>query len=174
MSERVLVGRVIAAHGVRGETAVASLSDVADRFAPGAELWLSAAGEPPRPVRVEAARPHRGHLLLKLSGVDDRDAAGALRGATLEVDPGRVPAPPAGSYYHFELVGCRCRDRQLGDLGEVVEVVEDGGGVLLAVRDGSRELLLPFVDPFVEEVDLLARLIRCDLPEGLVDTCASE
>jgi 16S rRNA processing protein RimM len=169
----VLVGRVVGAHGVRGELAVASLSDVPDRHAEGAELWLVPAAGVPRRVRVDGRRDHRGLLLLKLSGVEDRDAAEALRGATLEVDAEAVPAPPEDAWYHFQLVGCHCRDRRLGDLGEVVDVVEDGGGVLLAVRAGERELLLPFVEPLVAEVDLGARLISCDLPEGLVEACTS-
>lgn len=176
-AERVAVGRVVAPHGLRGELAVAALSDVPDRFAPGAALLLSVPGAPPRAVVVASSRPHsarhRGRLLVHLSGIDDRTAAEALRGALLEVEASAVPPAPEGSYYHFDLVGCRCADRRWGDLGEVVEVVEGGGGDLLRVLGEGRELLLPFVEAYLAEVDLAGRRILWDLPEGLIEACGS-
>ena len=172
--DRVEVGRVLGPHGVRGEVAVESFSDVEERFSPGAELLTAARpGLPPR-LTVETVRPHRGALLVRFAGVADRDAADALRGAVLEVPREAVPAPPEGTWYHFQLEGCRCRDARLGDLGEVMAVIEDGGGVLLAVEGGGRRLLVPFVRAFVREVDPEDRRIELDLPEGLIEACASK
>ena len=182
-AERVAVGRVAGAHGLRGEIAVEVLSDVPGRFALGASLLLSAAGSPPRPVVVTAARNftsrHKDRLLLSLQGIEDRSAAEALRGALLEVDAAAVPPAPEGSYYHYDLVGCCCTDRRAGELGEVAEVVEGGGGDLLRVvrpakgDDPARELLLPFVDAYLAEVDVAGRRILWDLPEGLIEACGS-
>lgn len=180
--ERVAVGRIASAHGLRGEIAVEVLSDVPGRFAPGASLLLSAAGAT-RPVVVAAARNfssrHKERLLLSLHGIEDRTAAEALRGALLEVDAAAVPPAPAGSYYHYDLVGCRCIDRRAGELGAVAEVVEGGGGDLLRVvtpahgDEPARELLLPFVDAYLAEVDVAGRRILWDLPEGLIEACGS-
>ena len=55
----------------------------------------------------------------------------------------------------------------------MVEIVEDGGGVLLEVSDGQRRLLIPFVEAFLEKVDITGRQIELRLPEGLVDVCVS-
>jgi 16S rRNA processing protein RimM len=173
----VAVGRVAAPHGIRGELAVERLSDVPGRFAAGATLLLSLPGASPRPVSVVSSRAHaskgRERLLLRLAEVDDRDAAEALRGALLEVEATAVPPAPEGSYYQFDLVGCRCTDRRGGELGEVAEVVEGGGGTLLRVVAPGRELLLPFVDPYLAEVDVAGRRILWDLPEGLIEACGS-
>ncbi len=176
-AERVAVGRVVAPHGLRGELAVEALSDVPGRFAPGAALLLTLPGGLPRPqvvagCRVPASR-HRHRLLLRLAGVDDRTTAEALRGALLEVEAAAVPPAPEGSYYQFDLVGCRCSDRTAGELGEVVEVLEGGGGDLLRVVGGGRELLLPFVDAYLADVDVDGRHISWDLPEGLIEACGS-
>src|SRR6185295_3754471 len=96
-----------------------------------------------------------------------------LRGALLEVEASAVPPAPADEYYHFDLVGCRCEDRRAGELGEVVEVLEGGGGDLLRVVGDGRELLLPFVDAYLVEVDVAARRILWNLPEGLIEACGS-
>jgi 16S rRNA processing protein RimM len=179
----VAVGRIASAHGLRGELAVDPLTDVPDRFASGSTLILTARGSAPRSVVISRSRPlssrHKDRLLVSLQGIEDRTAAEALRGAILEVDAAAVPPAPEGSWYHYDLVGCRCTDRRAGELGEVVEVIEGGGGDLLRVvapgSDGEpgRELLLPFVDAYLTEVDVAGRRILWDLPEGLIEACGS-
>jgi 16S rRNA processing protein RimM len=166
--DRVEVGRVLRPHGVHGEVVVEPYSDLPERFEAGAEL-LSAG----RRVTVETVRPHRGGLLVRFEGVPDRDAAEVLRGSVLEIARAAVPEAPEGTWYYFELVGCLCHDRREGALGEVTDVIEDGGGVLLDVHDGGRRVLVPFVRDFVRRVDPESRRIELDLPEGLVEACAS-
>jgi hypothetical protein len=67
-------------------------------------------------------------LRVAFAGIADREAAEGLRGLELWVPIGEVPDPPAGSYYVFELIGCRCFDERDGEIGTVVDVQEDGGG----------------------------------------------
>lgn len=173
VSDRVVVARVRRPHGLRGEVAVEVLTDVAERLAAGALVELEAAGGERRTVRIEAVRQAGTGLLVRLSGCADREDAEALRGATLQVAAGSVPPAPEGSFYYFELVDCVCEDRQRGELGRVVEVLEDGGGLLLRVAGEEHELLVPFVDAYLKRVDVAAGRIEVELPEGLVDVCAS-
>jgi 16S rRNA processing protein RimM len=173
LPETVAVGEVRRPHGVRGEVAVEVLSDVPGRLAPGNEVLAVSADGRRRTLRVAGRRPHRGGVLVTFEGVADRDGAEALRGATLEVARSTVPAAPAGTYYHFELLGCRCADREAGELGEVVDLVEDGGGLILVVRGERGEVPVPFVRRFIRSIDVAAGVIELELPEGLVETCAS-
>ena len=169
----VLVALVSRPHGVRGEVRIEIHSDVPGRFEPGSELMLRRVDRAPRTVRIASFRPARGSGILRFDGWQTREQAESLRGARLEVPLAQVPAPPAGLYYHFELIGCRCLDAERGDLGEVTAVVEDGGGVLLEVAGAGRTLPVPFVDAFLESVDVAAKTIRLRLPPGLVETCSS-
>ena len=175
----VIVARALRPHGVRGEVVVEVLSDNPERLQPGAALVAAGTESdrllavPGRPVTVTASRPHRGRMLVRFTGVADRDDAEALRGRYLTVPRDSVPGAEPGTYYHFELVGCRCRDAAAGELGQVVDVLEDGGGVLLAVEDGERRLLVPFVAAFLRRVDVKGRNIELELPAGLIETCAS-
>jgi 16S rRNA processing protein RimM len=184
--ETIAVGRILRAHGLRGEVAVEVLSDVPRRLAAGSSLLLVREGSAPAPLVVAACRAQgaappagaarRGSrpavVLVRFAGIDDRERATALRGAWLEVERSRVPPAPPGSYYHFELLGCRCANGGL-ELGEVVEVVEDGGGLLLIVAAGGCQVPVPFVARFLRSVDVERRRIELDLPPGLLEVCTS-
>lgn len=170
---RILVGRVIRPHGVRGEVAVDVASDRPARFAAGSRLRATI-GDAERELRVERARPVRAGLLVTFAGIGDRDEAEALRGAALEVDRSAVPPAAAGEYYYWELVGALCVDERAGEIGRVADVEESPAGLLLLVEDGrGRRLVLPFVTAFVAGVDRAARRIDWRLPEGLIEACAS-
>lgn len=172
--ETVLVGQVRRPHGVRGLLVVESLTDNPQRFQPGSRLRASggALGAAARELTVERAQEHSGALLVAFAGVEDRDGADALRGCELSVPLAEVPPLEEGTWYEFQLVGCRCRDAAAGDLGEVVDVVEDGGGLLLLLDDGERRLPVPFVTAFLRRVDVEAKEIDLELPPGLVESCA--
>jgi 16S rRNA processing protein RimM len=83
-----------------------------------------------------------------------------------------VPPAEPGTYYYFELLGCRCNDGGQ-DLGEVVDLVEDGGGLLLIVAHGDQRIPVPFVERFLRGVDVVGKRIDLELPPGLLETCAS-
>ncbi|HEX4952420.1 MAG TPA: ribosome maturation factor RimM [Thermoanaerobaculia bacterium] len=171
--ETVLVGRIRRAHGIRGEVVIEVLSDVPGRFAPGSRLLASRPGQPPRSLTVLRCRPHQGVVLVTFEGVEDRTGAEALAGRELAVAASEVPPAAEGEYFYFQLIGCRCSDRGAGELGEVVDVLEDGGGLLLIVEGPEGTLPIPFVRSFLKRVDVEEGVIELELPPGLVETCAS-
>lgn len=173
LPETLLVARIVRPHGIRGELKIDVHSDVEDRFDRGRELILIEPAKPSRRVRIESSRVVRGGRLLRLVGFEDRDAVESLRGARLEVERSAAPPAPSGSYYHFELVGCRCRDLEAGELGTVAEVEDNGGGAMLRVEGDGRTLMVPFVEAFLEAVDIERGEIALRLPPGLVETCSS-
>ncbi|MEE8522482.1 MAG: ribosome maturation factor RimM [Thermoanaerobaculia bacterium] len=174
VEETVLVGQVLRPHGLYGEVKIVVLSDVAERFEPGRELWLTAPARAPLRVRINDFRPGTGGALLRLEGWHTREQAESLRGCRLEVGLSEVPEAPEGLFYHHQLIGCGCADELLGELGEVVAVVEDGGGELLEIErpDGHR-LLVPFVAAYAIDVDVAGRRIGLRLPPGLLEACES-
>jgi len=171
--DTVVVGRVRRPHGVRGELVVEPLSDVEERFAPGADLLAARPARADRRLRVTAVRRHRDVLLVTFEGIGNRDEAEELRDADLEVPAATSPRAPEGTYYYHDLVGCECRDARSGVLGRVVEVIEDGGGWLLRIESPGRQLLVPFVSAYLRAVDPGSERIELDLPEGLIEACES-
>lgn len=168
----VVVGQIRRPHGVRGAVLVQPTTDVAERFAVGARLWLvERAGR--TEVVVERLQSHNSGLIVHFSGFVDREQVEGLRGARLEVSRDQVPAGEDGFFYFFELEGCSCFDQRAGELGTVAEVIEDGGGLLLRIVSSTRELLVPFVKEYLTAIDVEAGRIDCRLPEGLIEICTS-
>jgi 16S rRNA processing protein RimM len=125
-------------------------------------------------VQIASCRRSKDGLLMRFDGDGDRNAAETLHGVVLEVSRDEVPPAEDGSWYWFELTGCRCIDETLGEIGTVVDVIEDGGGLLLDLAsEGQRRLLVPFVRTFLVQVYVGAGRIDLRLPEGLVETCTS-
>jgi 16S rRNA processing protein RimM len=164
----VAVGRIVGVHGIRGELKVEPLTDFPERFAPGVELLLVSPTGEVRPAKVLTSRTHKGRVLLQMKGVADRTAAEALRGGFFKVEEDDLAPLPEGRYYHFQLVGLEVFTESGERLGDVKEVVPTGGNLVLIVHDGVREVLLPFIDDVVREVDREAGRITVHLLEGLL------
>ncbi|MBF0662922.1 MULTISPECIES: ribosome maturation factor RimM [unclassified Rhodococcus (in: high G+C Gram-positive bacteria)] len=176
----LVVGRVAKSHGIKGEVVVEVRTDEPEeRFAVGAVLR----GRKPREKNlqdytVEAAREHSGRLLLRLTGVDDRSTADALRGTLFVVDSDDLgPSDDPDEFYDHELEGLSVRivaGRPDGGtvVGTVREVLHTAAGELLSLRpvdDERAELLIPFVTDIVPTVSLADGVIEIDPPEGLLD-----
>jgi 16S rRNA processing protein RimM len=164
VSKQLEIGVLARAHGVRGQLRV-RLYDAGSTALEHVERVLVDGEE----RRVERAARERDGYLLKLAGVDDRDAAEALRGRALAVFRDDVPPPGDDELYLADLVGCEVVDAAGEPLGTVAEVRPGGGQDLLVLARDGLEVLVPFVEPIVVAVDLAARRIVCDPPEGLLD-----
>lgn len=162
MTERLVIGRVAKAHGIRGEVAVEPLTDHADRFAVGASM-----SGPEGLLTVVASRPHQSRLLVLFKEIPDRNAAERLRGAELTVDASEAKPLPEGRWYLHQLEGL---DVLLPDgtaVGKMVDVEENPAHDLWVVeRENGRRVRVPVV--FVTDVDLDEATIRIAPPEGLL------
>ncbi len=163
------------AWGRRGELSAESLSRGPERFQAGQEVWAfrpDAAASSPQRLEVESAWQHKGRLILKFRGVDSISAAELLEGAEVRTRMDQRAALREGEYYQSDLVGCEVIDRRTGErLGTVSGWEEYGAAPLIAIeREGAGEpLLIPFARSICVEVDLAARRVVVELPEGLKD-----
>ena len=141
MSEKlILVGRVAGAFGVKGEVRLKLFSDSSESLARHSKLFVGGA-----PRRLLGVRDAGKFAVARFEGVADRTAAEALRGSLVEIDRADLPPLGEGEYYHADLVGLPCVDREGRALGSVVAVENFGAGDLLEVADESgRRSLIPF------------------------------
>jgi 16S rRNA processing protein RimM len=169
----LVVGRVAKAHGIAGEVVVdIRTDDPAGRFAVGKTLrGKPRRGGVERPFVVESVREHGGRLLIRLSGVEDRSAADALRGTLFLVDVADLPPiDDPDEYYDHQLEGLTVRTVSGAEVGVVTEVLHTAAGELLAIKRGSgAEVLVPFVGAIVTSVSLADGTVQIDPPDGLLE-----
>ena len=168
-TDTVVVGRIGRPHGVRGEVTVEVRTDDPDlRFVPGAVLRT----DPPErgPITIAGVHWHSGTLLLRLEGVDSREAAEAVRNTELVVPVAELPEiEDPDSYYDHQLVGLTARLPDDAVLGEVTAILHEAQDLLVVRRVEGGEVLIPFVSAIVPTVDLAGGFVVVDPPEGLLD-----
>jgi len=168
----VTIARILRPQGRRGEVAAEILTDFPERFQPLARVFLEVPGQAPKPVQVERGWPHKGHIILKFSGIDSIDSAARLRGLQVLVPWEERAKLPPDHYYTCELRGCRVlREREETEIGTVTEVEPTGGVDVLHVQraNGNGEILIPLAQEICKRIDVAARTIVIDPPEDLLD-----
>jgi len=152
----VVVGKVTRAHGVRGEVAVLVLSEVPDRFADGARLWM----DDGRALTISSTRPDRGRMLVTFREVRDREAARELGGRFLVVPESWLPDLPDGQWWPHQIEGCEVVTETGRVLGKLAEVVSNPANDLwVAVDTDGTETLVPALRGVIADVDLDARRV---------------
>jgi 16S rRNA processing protein RimM len=148
----IVVGRMIRPQGRHGEVLTEPLSDRQERFTSLKRVFVEAEGGASREAQVTSAWPHKGRWVLKLSGVDSISAAEGYRGLRLGLPESELGPLPEGTFYHHQIRGLAVEDESGTPLGRVEDVWETGAALVLVVRDGQGEQLVPFAEPFIREV----------------------
>jgi 16S rRNA processing protein RimM len=161
-SERILLAKIGAPHGVRGEVRVKSFAT--DPTALGSYGTLSA--QDGRLFHIERLRPAKDMLIVKFRGVDDRDAAAALNGTSLYVERGALPAPDEDEFYHADLIGLPAYREDGEPLGTIVAIHDFGAGDILDIApQQGPPLLVPFTREAVPVVDIAAGRVVVSPPD---------
>jgi 16S rRNA processing protein RimM len=158
------IGRILSAHGTRGELAVEILTDFPDRFSLLKTVYL---GEQLIPTILEGHRTHGGRVLLKLAGCENRDDAHKLRGQLIQVPIQEAMPLDDDEYYVHEIVGLDVVTTEGEYLGRIEEIVDTGSNDVYVVRRGGREILIPALSEVVLDVDLEEGRVEVRLMKGL-------
>ena len=165
----VAVGRLFRARGNRGELTGEIYSSQPGRAEKLKDVVLELAGGKTRPSKIEEIWWHNGRPVFKFVGIDSISDAERWAGADILVADSEREMPEEGAYSHADLIGCEFWNRDVK--AGVVRAVEDfGGGPLLEVRlEDGRDVLVPFARSICKEIDVAAKTIRAEVPEGLLD-----
>ncbi|MBQ9045225.1 MAG: 16S rRNA processing protein RimM [Oscillospiraceae bacterium] len=147
MEKRFLeAGKITNTHGVRGEVRITPWADSAQFLRRFSVFYIDE-----KPVRVLSARVHKNQLIAKLEGVEDVNAAMALKNRVICID--RADARlPEGRFFVQDLLGLPVRGDDGAELGTLADVLELPQGSVYVVR-GAREILIPDVPEFILDID---------------------
>ncbi|MER7112274.1 ribosome maturation factor RimM [Streptomyces sp. NPDC000229] len=167
---QLVVARIGRAHGIKGEVTVEVRTDEPElRLAPGAVLATDPASA--GPLTIETGRVHSGRLLLRFEGVRDRNAAEALRNTLLiaDVDPDERPEEP-DEYYDHQLIDLDVVLADGTEVGRITEISHLPSQDLFVVeRPDGTEVMIPFVEEIVADIDLAEQKAVITPPPGLID-----
>lgn len=163
----LVIGKIRRPHGVQGELLMEVYSDFPERYQPGVTVFV---GDGAQAYHIASCRRHKDGLLIKFTAFDTPEAAGILRNQLVYVRADDRPQLEEGEYYHHQLIGLKVIDEQGNSRGSVAEIMETGGNDVLVVRgEQGSDLLIPYVDEFILQVDLQARTLRVRLIPGMLD-----
>ncbi|NGO77455.1 ribosome maturation factor RimM [Streptomyces sp. YC504] len=167
---QLVVGRIGRAHGIKGEVTVEVRTDEPElRLGPGAVLATDPAAT--GPLTIAAGRVHSGRLMLRFEGVSDRTGAEALRNTLLiaDVDPEELPEGE-DEYYDHQLMDLDVVLADGTEVGRITEISHLASQDLFIVeREDGTEVMIPFVEEIVTEIDLEKQRAVIDPPPGLID-----
>ncbi len=166
-NDLICVGAISGAFGVRGEVRIKSFCAVPEDIATYSPLTSEDAA---RTFSLTLSGRVKHGFSARISGVTGKQAAEALRGTRLFVGRDRLPSLPDDEYYHADLIGLDVHDTGGAPVGRVTGVQNHGAGDLLEIQagGGGGTVLVPFTQIVVPTVDLAARRIIIDPPDGLL------
>ena len=164
-----LVGRIAKPHGLRGDVMVNPETDfVEERFAVGATLWTkSDRGQ--EALTIAAMRVQNGRPVVGFDGFSRIEDVERLAGLELRVPEDALQPLGEHTYYQHQLVGCAVETTSGERIGEVTRVDGGVGGSLLVVNGSRGEVLVPLTLAICVEIDVEAKRIRVEPPEGLIE-----
>ncbi len=169
----VILGKVVKAHGIRGEVQVYPYTFTVDSFIKYGPLSLIAIGGREQKFQVLRARKkQKRKIILTLEGVNSRDQAEALVGSKIAVPRERLPELSEGEYYWQDLIGMEVRTVTGEVVGRVKQILATGAHDILIIRGTRGEVLIPAVAQMIDNIDLEGRVITVDPVPGLLDVNA--
>jgi 16S rRNA processing protein RimM len=167
-AQRILLGRIVGAHGIRGDVVIDSYAGEPGNI--GAYGPLSSE-DGSKQLTIKVVRVTPKGVVARVAGVADRNGAEALKGTALYVSRDRLPAAGEDEFYYADLAGLRA-DNEAGErIGSVVAMQNYGAGDLLEVRLDGQTIteLLPFTNAFVPVVDVAGGRVVVVMPASTPD-----
>ena len=170
-NETVLIGKVGSPVGIKGEVRITLYAQDSTNLKEGKVLLLERAGKTTE-AAIKRLRYQKDRPVVKLEGIDDRNAAEEIRGMEVSIFVADLEELPEGEHYVRDLIGCRVVDMAQGgaEIGVLRDVIQNTAQSVLDVStpDG-KQVLIPAVDAFLRSIDEEAGIIEVELIPGFLD-----
>jgi len=167
-SEFISIGIVSKIHGIKGELSITPLTDEPEQFNTLKFLYLILARER-KLFKVESIRSVRKKIFLKLSGIDDRTSAEALKGAVVETTISELRPLDENEYFIHDLIGLAVKTVTGDYIGVLKDVICLSANDVYLIEDGNKEILIPAIRQVITKVDLTRNEMIIDPIDGLLE-----
>ncbi len=166
------VGKIVAAQGLKGELRVNPSSDFPERFTEPGLRWIKKGKETIKKIQLISGRhiPGKSLFVIKLEGINNRNAAESLIGNELLVPSSSRPELPENEFHLLDLIGLQVRLEPLEyPVGEVIGLESAGNDLLEIQLKEGKKVLVPFVEEIVPKVKINEGWLEITPPPGLLD-----
>ena len=168
-SELVAIAKITKPHGLRGEVTAEILTDFPERFNNLVRVFTVSEPERTLELKIERHRFHKNRIILKFAGQDSIESVEKFRNLVLYVPESETVDLEEGSYFDWDLEGCQVVNMDGDKIGDVKGIFRAGENENLIVQGSEKEHLIPFVKAICTDVSIEDKLIKVDLPEGLLE-----
>lgn len=169
MDDLVAIARIARPHGLRGELSADVLTDFPERFDGLESVIAVLPGDARRELKIERFRYQNERILLKFAGLDRIEDTEFLRNAEICVTEEEAVELDEDEFFDWELSGCSVETVEGVKVGKVKELLRTGGTEVLVIEGAEKEYLIPFAESICTVVDIDAKRIVIDPPEGLLE-----
>ncbi|MBC5635939.1 ribosome maturation factor RimM [Ornithinibacillus sp. BX22] len=171
MEEKMFtVGKIINTHGIRGDLKVLRVSDFDDRFKVGNLLYLVTNQKVIRELEIDGHRIHKGFDLIHFKGLDNINDVEHFKGSTLKIKESQLTELDENEYYYHEIIGCEVFTTDGDSIGKVKEILAPGANDVWVVKQPKgKDILIPYIEEVVIEIDVDHKRIMIEPMEGLLD-----
>jgi 16S rRNA processing protein RimM len=166
------VGKIVNTHGLLGEVRVISSTDFPEkRYKVGNTLYLFRETEKkPLPLTIRSHRTHKNFNLLTFENYYNVGQVEAFRNGILKIKESQLGKLEEGEFFFHEIIGCTVFTDEGEEIGEIVEVLTPGANdVWVIKRAAGKDILIPYIEQIVKEVDVSAKKVIITPMEGLLD-----
>jgi len=164
------VGKIVNTHGIKGEVRIISRTDFPEeRYKVGNSLHIFIDDKEPIEVTVQSYRTHKNFDLVTFEGYDNVNQVEKFKGSLVKVHESQLGELEEGEYYFHEIIGCTVVTEEGEELGAIKEILTPGANDVWVVKGAKgKEILIPFIDDIVQEINLEEKRITIHLMEGLI------
>ncbi|SHF51021.1 ribosome maturation factor RimM [Ornithinibacillus halophilus] len=171
MSKKMFnIGKIINTHGIRGDVKVLRISDFDERFEIGSVVYLVKDNEKPLPLTIDGHRIHKGFDLVHFKGYDNINDVEHYKGSHLKILEDQLTELEEDEYYYHEIIGCDVFLWNGEKLGVIKEILSPGANDVWVVKPSKgKDILIPYIEEVVKEVNVEEKRITVEPMEGLLD-----
>ncbi|MGJ9458836.1 ribosome maturation factor RimM [Oceanobacillus sp. CF4.6] len=163
------VGKIVNTHGIKGEVKIYRISDFEERFEPGESVYIMKDDKPIK-LTIATHRLHKSFDLVQFKGYENINLVESLKGCELKIREEQLTDLNENEYYYHEIIGCKVYTTDDRKLGEIKEILSPGANDVWVIKqEKGKDILIPYIDDVVKEIDIDAEKVVIEPMEGLLD-----
>lgn len=164
------IGKITNTHGIKGEVKVKQITDFIERFDEGSIIYVIDQDNNAQPLEIDGFRTQHNNLLIHFKGYDSIEDVEDFKGLLLKIKQEQLTDLPENEFYYYEIIGCTVWTTDEDEIGMIDHILSPGANDVWVVKNAAnKEILIPYIQDVVKEVDVENKRVIIEPMEGLLE-----